>query len=115
MISVFRMVVVVVEAAGAVVVEEGEEEEEKEEEEVVVVMVVVVVEEEEVVMVAVEVVVVDRAGLAMRTHLQIASRFAVLNNLFELWSDKSNFGDDAINGYELVQVVAVQSPGVEQL
>jgi len=48
-------------------------------------------------------------------HLQTAGRFAVLPHHLQLWADESNFGDDAIDGHELVQVVAAQGPGVEQL
>ena len=58
-----------------------------------------------------------RQGLAAEefAHLQTAGRFAVLHHLLELGADESDFGDDAVDGHELVQVVATQSPGVEQL
>ena len=48
-------------------------------------------------------------------HLKTAGRFAVLPQHLQLWADESNFGDDAIDGHELVQVAAAQGRGVEQL
>jgi hypothetical protein len=48
-------------------------------------------------------------------HLKTAGRFAVLPQHLQLWADESNFGDDAIDGHELIQMLGKKCPGVEQL
>lgn len=49
------------------------------------------------------------------SNLQTACRFAVLHNFLELRLDEANLGHNAVDGHELVQVMAAQGSGVQQL
>ena len=50
-----------------------------------------------------------------RSNLQTACRFAVLHNLLQLRLDEADLGHNAVDRHELVQVMAAQGSGVEQL